>query len=85
MLAARHLLGWRRCSLRGGSARGYARCEAARLVVFLIASIYFMSTCTQYELILDMTRVCLSGSHIGSMCRIRGSGPQVGSLNRGHT
>ncbi|KAM1766441.1 hypothetical protein ACFX11_005456 [Malus domestica] len=65
MLAARRLLGWRRCSLRGRSARGYARCETARLVVFLIASIYFMSTCTQYELILDMTRVRLSGSHIG--------------------
>ncbi|KAM1225791.1 hypothetical protein ACFX1X_044915 [Malus domestica] len=85
MLAARRLLGWRRCSLRGGSARGYARYEVARLVVFLIASIYFMSTCTQYELILDMTRVCLLGSHIGSMCRIRGSGPQLGSLSRGNT
>ncbi|KAM1722165.1 hypothetical protein ACFX11_020922 [Malus domestica] len=65
MLAARRLLGWRRCSLRGGSAKGYACCKAARLVVFLIASIYFKSTCTQYELILDMTRVHMSGSHIG--------------------
>ncbi|KAM1155415.1 hypothetical protein ACFX1Q_026285 [Malus domestica] len=65
MLAARQLLGWRRCSLRGCSARGDARCKAARLVVFLIASMYFMSACTQYELILDMIRVRLSGSHIG--------------------
>ncbi|KAM1790926.1 hypothetical protein FF1_034860 [Malus domestica] len=85
MLTTRRLLDWRQCSLRGGSTRGYARCEAARFMVFLIASIYFMSTCTQYELILDMTQVRLSGSHIGSMCRIRGSGPQVGSLSRGHT
>ncbi|KAM1373222.1 hypothetical protein ACFX2I_023949 [Malus domestica] len=65
MLAARRLLGWRRCSLRGCSARGYTRCEAAWLVVFLIASIYFMLTCTQYEFILDMIQVCLSGLHIG--------------------
>ncbi|KAM1655191.1 hypothetical protein ACFX2K_007483 [Malus domestica] len=61
MLAVRRLLGWRRCSLRGCSARGYACCEAARLMVFLIASIYFISTCTQYKLIIDMTRVRLSG------------------------
>ncbi|KAM1455425.1 hypothetical protein ACFXTO_004795 [Malus domestica] len=61
MLIAR-LLGYRLCSRRGGcSIRGDARCEAARLVVFLIASIYFMSTCTQYELILDMTRIRLLG------------------------
>ncbi|KAM1081962.1 hypothetical protein ACFX19_020975 [Malus domestica] len=38
MLAARRLLGWRRCSLRGDSAKGYACCKAARLVVFLIAT-----------------------------------------------
>ncbi|KAM1361188.1 hypothetical protein EV2_027127 [Malus domestica] len=27
MLAARRLLGWRRCSLRGGSARGIPHCK----------------------------------------------------------
>ncbi|KAM1243484.1 hypothetical protein ACFX2G_035731 [Malus domestica] len=75
ILAGRRLLGWRQCSLQGDSARSYARCEAAQLMVFLIASIYFRLTCTQYELILDMTRVCLSGSHIRSMCQIRGSSP----------
>ncbi|KAM1805747.1 hypothetical protein TB1_030763 [Malus domestica] len=78
MLAARLLLGRRGCLLRGCSARGYTRCDAARLVVFLIASMYFMSTCTQYELILNIIQVRLWGSHIGSMCRIRRSGPQVG-------
>ncbi|KAM1509574.1 hypothetical protein TB2_018341 [Malus domestica] len=92
LLAARRLLGWRRCLLRGGSARGYARYEAARLMVFLIASIYFMSTCTQYELILNMTRVRLSGSHIrsvsdpwiGSASRFFESGPYVGSSSWGY-
>ncbi|KAB2597769.1 hypothetical protein D8674_000689 [Pyrus ussuriensis x Pyrus communis] len=29
MLAARRLLGWRRCSLRGGSACGVLHCEYA--------------------------------------------------------
>ncbi|KAM2952434.1 hypothetical protein COP2_001805 [Malus domestica] len=55
------LLDRSRCSLPGCSVRGYARSKAARLVAFLVASTYFMLTCTQYELILDMTRVCKLG------------------------
>ncbi|KAM1041732.1 hypothetical protein ACFX2J_030626 [Malus domestica] len=61
---------------RGGcSAGGDGRCEAAQLVAFLVTSMDLTSACAHYELILDITRVRLSCSHIGSMCRIRGSGP----------
>ncbi|KAM1803501.1 hypothetical protein TB2_029026 [Malus domestica] len=55
------LLGRSRCPLPGCSVIGYARSKAARLVAFLVASTYFMSMCTQYELILDMTWVCKLG------------------------
>ncbi|RXI01653.1 hypothetical protein DVH24_015002 [Malus domestica] len=90
VLVARRLGLWRsslrrQCSWQDGcSVGGGARCKVARLVAFLIASMHSTSTCTKYELTLNMTRVRSSGSHIGFMCRVHGSGPQVGSLSRGH-